>query len=437
MRRWHLASISAAFLSLFLASSPSTAAGDETRAELNRLYQAAQTARAAKDWTGFRESTGKALALRPSHTLLLHNMACAESLLGRPGEAAAWAAKLLDLSVDTGLDKDPDLAGLRASTFFPKLRKRLEKLREPIVASQHGFTLPERDLIPEGIAYDPVTKAFFVSSVNHGKILRRDASGAVTDFLPEGQEGVFSVLGLRADPKRRALWACTTALPVGKRARKEDEGHSALLRLDLDTGKLQARFPLTNDGKPHNLNDLTIDSKGTVYTADGDGSGVYRLAPEGKQLEPLVAPGTFGSPQGLALSADERLLYVADYAGGISVVDVKTGTVRPLAAPVGATLLGIDGLLRHQGALIAIQNGVAPHRVVRLDLAADGAAIARARILEMSHPAYDEPTLGVLVGDSLYYVADSHWGAFDESGKLRAPEKLAAPVILKLPISSR
>ena len=49
--------------------------------------------------------------------------------------------------------------------------------------------------------------------------------------------------------------------------------------------------------------------------------------------------------------------------------------------------------------------------------------------MDRAHPAYDEPTLGVLVGDDLYYVANSQGGSFTEEGVILPPDK---PVVLRL-----
>jgi hypothetical protein len=43
-------------------------------------------------------------------------------------------------------------------------RDKVKKQKQPLVKSKTAFTLPERDLIPEGITYDKVEKAFYVLS---------------------------------------------------------------------------------------------------------------------------------------------------------------------------------------------------------------------------------------------------------------------------------
>lgn len=75
------------------------------------------------------------------------------------------------------------------------------------------------------------------------------------------------------------------------------------------------------DGKPLNSpNDLTVQSDGTVWFTDPpygiepeqqelDGRFVFRLAPDG-MLEAVLTD--FVKPNGIALSPDERVLYVSD-----------------------------------------------------------------------------------------------------------------------------
>ena len=39
-------------------------------------------------------------------------------------------------------------------------------------------------------------------------------------------------------------------------------------------------------------------------------------------------------------------------------------------------------------------------------------------MLERAHPRYDEPTLGVLVDEDLFYIANSQWERFGEDGMI-------------------
>jgi hypothetical protein len=113
-------------------------------------------------------------------------------------------------------------------------------------------------------------------------------------------------------------------------------------------------------------------------------------------------------------------------------VDIATRRVTALRVPPDLSLNGIDGLSLSGASLIAIQNGILPHRVIRLDLAADGVSISRGRILEMNHPDFDEPTLGVVVGGALYFSADSQGQKFLNEKRPITTDEMREALILKL-----
>lgn len=73
-----------------------------------------------------------------------------------------------------------------------------------VTASETAFLL-EKDLIPENIAYDAKTRAFFVGSMYKAKIIRIGADGVVSDFVPSRRDGLLSVLGMKIDPARRGI----------------------------------------------------------------------------------------------------------------------------------------------------------------------------------------------------------------------------------------
>ena len=160
------------------------------------------------------------------------------------------------------------------------------------------------------------------------------------------------------------------------------------------------------------LSDLTIGSDATVYASDPTGGGLYRKPVGATELEVLIEPGTFRSPQGLALSEDEKLLYVSDYRYGLAFIDLESRTVFRLTSAVPAILDGVDGLWRYGKRLIAMQNGTAPMRISAFTLSQDGRRIIAVETLEQAHSGWTEPLGGSLSGDALVYVATGQWDRF-------------------------
>ncbi len=309
----------------------------------------------------------------------------------------------------------------------------MEALRKQRVSSGAAvaFTIREKELAPEGVAYDPVTKAFFVASVRKGKVVRIGPDGKTSDFVPPGS-GLRSALGMGVDAKRRTLWVASEAIPMMNGAHEGDPPQSALFEFDLDTGKLRKEHRPPESPSPPHFDDLTVGADGRVYVNDGRSPRIYALDP-GKELLVFLETDAMRGTQGLAVTPDGRTLYASDY-GGLYRIDVASKRVAPIPVPANLTLSGVDGLAYSDGRLVAIQNGVEPHRVVLLDLAPDGATIAQARILEMNHPDFDEPTLGTVVAGVLYFSANNQGHRYYDAKNPPKPEDLRDAVILKVPL---
>ena len=367
----------------------------------------------------------------PGSLRLTYNLACAEALTGDLASAAKHLETVLDRRLDLGIEEDEDLAALRTSPEYAPVARKLAVLHAPVSKSVVAFRLPERDLVTEGLAFDAKSRAFFVSSVHHRKIVRRAADGKLSDFVPEGRDGLEGVLALRIDAKRGILWACSAALPEMIGYDKSQDGSSALFGFDLATGRLVRRAALPKTGRQA-LNDLAIASNGDVYATDSLAGGVYRLPAGATALETVTAPGVFRSPQGIALARGEKQAYVAEYGAGIFRVDLATGAREALASPPDLPLEGVDGLVLRGDELVVTQNGIRPIRVTRLRLDSDGRRVTGGEVLEMNTAQLEEPTLGVLVGDDFYYVGNAQWGSFDKEGKMLPLEKLHEPQILRV-----
>ncbi|PYP76886.1 MAG: hypothetical protein DMD35_17520 [Gemmatimonadetes bacterium] len=118
----------------------------------------------------------------------------------------------------------------------------------------------------------------------------------------------------------------------------------------------------------------------------------------------------------MAPTSDGRFVYVADYSHGLLRVRVSDGSVVRIADAPGSTSLGCDGIVLHRGAIVAVQNGVAPARVVRFTLDAAGDSIVAVRVLDQQPALAPEPTIGTMVGNDFVYVATSQWETHDEAG---------------------
>lgn len=388
-----------------------------------------------KDYAAFLEHMKAANALRPNHPRLTYNLAAAHALNGQRDEALHALGRLAAMGLVFPAARDEDFDSLKGSSEFEGVVKKFQSNGAPLVNSATAFTIREKGLVPESVAYDPVRATFYVGSVYKRKILRVGRDGEVAEFAA-AREGLWSAMGMKVDAKRRHLWVATAAHAQMSNYEPEHDGESAILKFDLETGKLLKRYALSNKPAAHLLGDLVVSSRGDVFATDSLSPAIYVIRRGRDELETLAAGGPYVSPQGLALAFDESRLYVADYSKGVFVLDARTGESRLLAQGDGMTLLGLDGLYYYRGALLGVQNGINPPRLVRLSLDRAGGRVERLEVIEANHPLYDEPTLGVVVKDAFYYIANSQWGAIDKAGQLAPTEKLQYPVVLRVNLAT-
>ena len=269
-------------------------------------------------------------------------------------------------------------------------------------------TIPERDLVPEGIAYDPVTRRFFVGSTWRRKIVAVDRDGKARDFFA-GE--TWGLVGMRVDAKRRRLWAVTSHAGRGMPMidmDAADEGRSAVLELDVDSGRLLRRYELPDRGRF--LNDLVVTAGGDVFITDTAKHAILTI-PRGGELQPFVQLDGFQWPNGIDLTPDGTRLVVA-VARNIVTIDLRDKSVRALAFPPHVAFRMADGLYVHGDSVITVQPWMPAHEVERYVVDPAFARVLRAEPLVSAHPLLEQPTTAVIVGDRLHLLANSHLQTF-------------------------
>jgi hypothetical protein len=301
------------------------------------------------------------------------------------------------------------------------LRLLFDANRARVEASRLFATVPAEHRLVEGIAWDARTSRLFAATVVDRALLVREPLGWVkVEGIDAG-----SLFGLAIDERRQLLWMASG------RVEQTPEGETAfrgLIALDLNSLMVAHRIPAPGEGSPA---DIAVGPDGTVYASDPASGAVYRARSGDAALSILIPAGRLRNPQGIVPAADGRRLYLSDYIQGIAIVNLADGAVARLESHAVTMLDGIDGLVAWRGGLIAIQNGVNPHRILRLTLSRDGNRIAGVRVLESNNAQWGEPTLGIVRGAEFLYVADAQWERYGPGGAARG-EGPARPTPIRL-----
>lgn len=410
------------------ATSPATStpgallAGEAASAGAATAGSAPTGAAAANPWLArWREQAKR----EPNDGDVFYNLAVLCDQGGAADEALSWLRRL-DTIGWTFPPRDEHFPTLRSRPEYRALAASFAARQPHVQSSRVAFTVREPDLIPEGIAHDPRGDGvFFLSSYAKRKIVRVDLSGAASDFVPPGRDGLGGVLGLHVDAARRLLWAVSNPQPM-----KGGEGATALFGFDLDTGALRHKLvPPGGEG----LNDVAIGPRGELFTsASGAGTVFTAPGPEGP-LRPLFAPDTLSGPNGLAFFGEAGVLLVA-HDVGLAAIDPRTGALRDVRKGPGQALGSFDGIALRGRALFGVQNGLGAPRVVRVDLDGKAEAVVGLKVLEAGGNALELPTTGVLAGNSFFVIANSQLRAVGEDGRVRPGMSLRNPTVLAVPL---
>lgn len=328
--------------------------------------------------------------------------------LGRADRAFAGLEALTTMGAVWSSD-DPALAAIRNDPRFAPAVTKNRDATAPLERSRVAWAISDSALLLEGLAVDSANDRWFASSVRGGRILVHERDGRTREFITPGDHGAGAILGMAVDQRRGLLWATSADTVAGGEDYPEFTGVSALYAFDLATGAFRAKVELPPAEGGHQLGDVIVTPGGTVFTSDSRSPALYRI-PAGA-IPTIAEVAASGSPafrnlQGMVVTPDERVMHLADYSHGLLRVDLRTGEVAGVPAPAGQTLLGIDGMASGgAGRLLAVQNGIAPVRVIAIHLDRAGVAVARIEVLDRPDLTPGEATLAIRNGPEMAYVA--------------------------------
>lgn len=347
----------------------------------------------------------------PQQAGAFYNLAAAAARAGDRTKALAGLDHFASFGLAVNLDANNAFASLRGSPEFARIREKLAANTAPVCACSSVFQGRTAPFIAEGITQDIRTNRIFVSSVVERKIVTIE-DGKEHDFasVPDG----MSPLGIRINAAHDLIWAAASTLPQSGRG-SGDMGNAALLAFDITSGALRAKYPAPVYAPKRSFSDLTFAPDGTAYVSDAIEGSIFRLKPGDDALETVGTTKRFSSPQGMVVSADGRILLVADYTAGLQLMNIATGDVQSVAVPAGITTLGMDGLVQlPDGGFAATQNGFAPNRVVHFRLSKDWSRLVSFSVVARGGAAGDLSLLSV-DGNNVLVIGESQWSSYGEN----------------------
>jgi hypothetical protein len=334
-----------------------------------------------------------------------------------------------DLSVlgfDFDLLNDKGYKNIWTHSLLKEITKRTQR-NIPRENSTTAFTVPESSLVVNGITHDPRRNIFYVGNLSRRKIVGVRSDGSMFDAGPKEADSLWSPFGMTIDAARNKIWLTNTSLSLNR------SESAALYEYDLETMNIVSEYS-AGDSLEHFFNHIAVLRNSSIFITDTRNGAVYTVNERTGTIEPWFVSGDMIQPKGIAVSDDQKYLFVAHWRG-ISRISLEDKRSVLLPAKVKTTLTGVDGLYFYDGSLIAVQNNAGPQaRIMRFELSKNMDAVTKAAILESGHHLHDTPATGVIVGDDFYYVANTRTKSFNTYGIIRPEKQLQPTYLLKLPL---
>lgn len=284
----------------------------------------------------------------------------------------------------------------------------------------------EKHLFPEGIAIDPISERTFLNSLKHNKIVSIGFDGKnAVETVSSNEHGYLSGFGMTV--KGDTLYALGNSLP-------KENNKSILLLLDIRSNQLIKSYTLDGPDFIY-LNDIAIGTNGNVYITDSESANIYTLNRSIDTLEVFYSHEEIKHSNGIAISPDNTLLYLASYTSGLRILDISTKTLINLPNDHK----GIDGLKFYDNSLIGIVNARRDsdeNGVYQFVLNGQRSKITAERKIYRLRRKDDIPTTFAIHDNLLFFVEDSQIDNFNQdSNEIIDTTKLEPYRLVKLNLS--
>ena len=279
---------------------------------------------------------------------------------------------------------------------------RLERNRE-LSRQRVAFELPRAATCSPRAS--PTTRGRTCST--WGACTRRRSSGSRRRAAPSSSRempGKWAPLGMRVDPEAAAFSGWRRPRCPRRRLHPGEAAGAGFFASTSDRAARRAgtRCPATGRAARHRRRGG--DPRRRRVRNDSRAPVIYRMAAGGDSLERFLESPLFLSAQGLEFDAGRAHALRGRLLAGDAACGPRLRGRLPDRDGRQRAGAGHGRPVFPPGRLVGIQNGVDAASGDSLHPGPAGQRLTRQQVLERAHPRYDEPTLGVLVQDELYYI---------------------------------
>jgi hypothetical protein len=237
--------------------------------------------------------------LRPDYPRAYLNIAMYRAQAGESEAAMASLRRLLEMGVRVNVDGNAAFDSIRELPAFQEIAPRLQAGPDPVGgASAKSFSIAGVTGIIESCLRDPESGAWLFGDLRNRCIWKSGPDGGAFEKFTSDEDALAGVFRLELSADGKTLWASTAAVGVMIGDDAQDGARAALVAIDLESGRVRARFAAPDDGRKHLIGDFIIANDDSILATDSMSPVIWRLTPESRATRIIraAAAGAFCSP---------------------------------------------------------------------------------------------------------------------------------------------
>ncbi len=382
----------------------------------------------------------KLTELRPYDPVFRLDLAKAYALQDKKTEAYNDLIELQKAGLSYPVTEHSGFDLIKDTKVFEYIEDGMEQNAQAFGEGKQAFAVSHHysGMLFENLAWDAKAERFLLGSVRSGAVYQYDEESGFSEFFKAGNPatGPWGVIDLVIDQSADLLWLATATLPHYTGTTQQNFGQAMISKIRLSTGEVLKNMSMAKSDQPKLFTAMHLTTSGDLYFINAFDSTFFRVKNGQETVEPVLALPGLSNIKAITSNAAESVLYVSDYELGLFVINLESLQVVPLIKGGKGFFAGMNDLFYDDGDLIGIQSGVQPARLMRYVLEKD-LFLKNLFPIEASHPEFKDLGNGTLVGDHVFYAANTQWAKTDGLGRLLPNSSWEPLVIIKSPTRYR
>ena len=402
------------------------------------LVKQAFAAKKEKEYPNLVRILKKAYGLEPFSPVIQYMLAEAYALNNNKSEAFDTLIQIQKQGFYFDLASNDSLENINSFPVFKYIKENMDANIQHFGEGEEVFNINKSfsGLLFENIAYDSNSQSILMGSIRDGRVIKIGEDGSVVNLVKAsggGAKGPWAAIDIEVDAKNDILWVASSGISQFAKINKESSGLSGVFKYQLSTGNLMQSYLLPTKGGPSLIRSMHLTKQGDLYLVESVRNIILKLPKGTDKFHMAFETKIYKNLNRITSDETGKILYLTDDKEGIIILNLDQKEVYTIKNKASLNLTDISDILFDDNALVVIQNGFKPERIIRLQLKKNKFVVEHLFPIEVANPKFNHPTYGVVINEGLFYIANSQAPKTDLYGGLNKGQQWEDMVVLSSP----